>query len=270
MSAHHPIMLCQPDAHKSCSACCGLYNWVDHSRSALTAIVDAQTELFFALTTYDNLDNYRNQRNRKINNTKLFETIYNCEFVGYIDSEHKKVGCMLHPAVTGNPELRNHCFYGSKVCNEHFCPGFSCLTTPEQRAVVATVHDWYLYGLVITDIDLVKEFFKNVENTIGESIKVSRLDTPKIHAALTDFFTLKEHWKFQAKENRLGKYYFSKAEYNIARIEYTQKWGIPPSPFDKILISLESDFATKEELEEAETIIQDKITAFIDAYNRQV
>ncbi|MCP4630806.1 MAG: hypothetical protein GY850_45950, partial [bacterium] len=209
---------------------------------------------------------YRSRRNAAITNKKLFETIYNCEFLGFIDSNHRRVGCMLHPAVTGNQALRNNCFYGSKICNEHFCPSFGCLTTVEQRAVVESLDDWYLYGLVITDIDLVKEFFRHVENALGEGIKEKRLGNPKIRGLFREYFSLKETWPYKASKNRLGKYYFSKAEYAIARIEYEKKWGLPVSRYDKILVSLESDFKGPEQLKQAEEILDSIIRRFIEFY----
>jgi hypothetical protein len=263
---YHPIDLCQPDDLKSCAACCGLYNWHDHSRKALSTIVTLQTDLFMQRESYDNLDAYRNERNARINNTKLFETIYNCEFVGFIDKNRRRVGCLLHPSVTGNHALRNHCFYGSKICHEHFCPGYGCFTTAEQQAVVATLDDWYLYGLVITDIDLVKEFFRHVEKGLGESIKPARLSHAPLLTLIHDFFYLKEHWPYRAAGNRLGKYYFSESEYAIARIEYRKRWDVPESPWDKILVSLESEFTTLEQVRDAEHILQNKVDSFIQAY----
>jgi hypothetical protein len=265
----HPVDLCQPDDSKSCAACCGLYNWQDHSRAAITEIITMQTDLFLQLDSYSNLDTYRDLRNSRLNNTKLFETIYNCEFTGFIDHGRKQIGCLLHPSVTGNHELRNHCFYGSKICNEHFCPSYGNLTTPEQQAVVATVDDWYLYGLVITDIDFVKEFFRHVENVLGESIKPSRLSHGALRKILLDFFNLKENWPFKAAENRLGKYYFSESEYAIARIDYRTRWGMPDSVWDKIMVSLESEFKSLDQMRTAEKILQKKINAFIQAYSHQ-
>jgi len=268
MHAYHPLNLCQPDRHKSCGACCGLYNWNNHSRSALEDILCLQTDLFFERFRDDDLDSYRRQRNGMIENTKLFETIYNCEFLGFVNPERTRVGCMLHPEVTGRTDLRNHCFYGAKVCSEHFCPSYACLTTAEQKAVISSLDDWYLYGLVITDIDLVKEFFRHVENTIGDSIREDALGACRVREALTGFFSLKESWKFKSPENRLGKYYFSRAEYNIARIDYTRRWGLPVSRFDKILVSLESAFDTRFDVIEAEEIIAGFINRFIEAYDR--
>lgn len=266
MTVYHPIMLCQPDSGKSCGACCGQFNWKDHSREAILAILDLQTDLFLSLSDYEQLDGYKFSVRSRIDNEKLFETIYNCEFLGFIDDDRKKTGCMLHPEVTGRPDLRNNCFYGVKICESHFCPSFACLRTVEQQAVVKSIDDWYLYALVITDIDLVKEFFKHVENRMGEGIKESRLNLPGLTDVLHEFFALKENWKFKARENRLGKYYFSKAEYNIARIEYAEKWGVPISPFDKILVSLESDFSSLDQLRAAESFIETFINRFIKIY----
>jgi len=264
----HPVDLCQPDALKSCAACCGLYNWQDHSRAAIADIVGTQTDLFLNLATYDDLDGYRRMRDEHISNTQLFKTIYNCEFSGFVDPQRRRVGCLLHPSVTGNPELRNHCFYGAKICHEHFCPGYGCLNTAEQLAVVGALDDWYLYGLVITDIDLVKEFFKQAENARGESIKPTHLSHPDLRKALFDFFSLKEHWPFKAAENRLGKYYFSASEYAIARIDYRARWGVPDSSWDKILVSLESEFSCLAELRSAEELLQQKIDSFLQSYRR--
>jgi len=266
--SHHPIQLCQPDAGKSCGACCGLYNWKDHSRAAIKKILELQTALFAPFqTSGQDFDRYRDLREGSINNEKLFETIYNCEFIGFIDPDRRRVGCMLHPLVTGGRDLRNHCFYGAEICSGHFCPGYSCFSTAQQLAVVKATDDWYLYGLTITDIDLVKEFFKHVENTIGDSIKEKLLDQPAITCVLSDFFSLKEYWPFKARENRLGKYYFSAAEYHVARIEYKERWGMPPSLFDKMLVSLESELASEDDLRRAEAIIQELVDRFIAAYS---
>lgn len=265
----HSVDLCQPDALKSCAACCGLYNWQDHSRQALNAIVSMQTDLFIQPGVLDDLDAYRLQRDRHITGTKLFDTIYNCEFVGFVDPERQCVGCLLHPSVTGRQDLRNHCFYGARICHEHFCPGYGCLTTAEQLAVVAAVEDWYLYGLIITDIDFVKEFFKQAENALGESIKPSRLSCPELRRSLLGFFALKEHWPYKATENRLGKYYFSASEYAIARIEYAERWSVPDSAWDKVLVSLESELDSLDQLRSAEAILQSKLDAFLDGYGRK-
>jgi hypothetical protein len=77
---------------------------------------------------------------------------------------------------------------------------------------------------------------------------------------------LKESWKFASSKGRLGKYYFSQSEYQIARIEYEKNWKMKPSPFDKIMLSLSSEFGSREDIQEAELIIEERIEKFIEAY----
>ncbi len=261
-----PYHLCQPDGEKSCGACCGLYNWEDHSRATLRALLQSRTARFFSQGRHLNDNPSDCGDGPVLGNPKLLETIYNCEFLGFIDLEEKKVGCLLHPAVHQGADLRERSFYGLELCAGHFCPSYTYLAKIEQAAVIAVVRDWYLYGLVITDIDLVKEFFHHVHNRLGETVHPERLSDPRVQDALRDFFQLKESWKFASREHRLGKYYFSQAEYQIARIEYENNWRIKPSRFDKILVSLSSAFSSREDVWEAESIIEERVAGFVDSY----
>jgi hypothetical protein len=212
------------------------------------------------------LPRYRQQAEAPPGNPPLLETIYNCEFLGFIDREEKKVGCLLHPSLHQGIDLRGKSFYGGELCTEHFCPSYTHLTEIEQWAALSALEDWYLYGLVIADIDLVKEFFKHAQNRLGDCLRAERLRDFKVRLALREFFQLKESWPFCASSNRLGKYYFSHAEYQVARIEY-EKWrGTKASPFDKILVSLSSEFQNQQGLSEAEAIVEEKIEKFIVAY----
>jgi len=262
----YPLHLCQPDGAKSCGACCGLYNWEDHSRETLESLLGRRTELFFSLGETPDLEKYHNLSQPLSPSPKLCEDIYNCEFLGFVDGEHKRVGCLLHPALHHSVDLRECSFYGAKLCGEHFCSSFTYLTRMEQEAVVCSLDDWYLYGLVITDIDLVKTFFTHVQNCLGDCVRVKRLRDVGVQVALHDFFRLKEYWKFVSGGKRLGKYYFSNAEYRIARVEYERNLRVKPSRFDKIFLSLASAFKTEDDIIEAESIIEERITKFIEAY----
>jgi hypothetical protein len=169
-SPQYPFHLCQPDPEKSCGACCGLYNLEDHSRATLESLLQRRTSLFFSPGNHPDLNQYRNLSEAPPANRKLLETIYNCEFLGFIDKERKRVGCLLHPTIHQGVDRRGESFYGTELCAGHFCPSFAHLTKVEQAAVLMTLDSWYLYGLVITDIDLIKEFFKYVQNRLGESL----------------------------------------------------------------------------------------------------
>ena len=99
-------------------------------------------------------------------------------------------------------------------------------------------------------------------------VEPQRFADPRVKIALHNYFQLKENWKFTAAKNRLGKYYFSRAEYQIARIEYEKSWKIKPSRFDKIFLSLASEFSTEAEVAEAERMVEGKINALVAAYQR--
>ncbi len=257
----YPIHLCQPDGEKSCGACCGLYNWKDHSRAALEKLLRNRTSPISPPVNPESPP----QSAPPPGYVKLLDDIYNCEFLGFVDAGRKRVGCLLHPAVNGGKDLRDSSFYGVELCAGHFCPGYTYLTAVEQEAVVSSLQDWYLYGLVITDIDLVKEFFRYAQDRLGGPVHPAHLKDPGVRGALRNFFRLKEFWRFTSREPRLGKYYFSRAEYQIARIEYEKNWGVRTSRFDKILVSLSSEFSSKEDVEEAEVVIETRVAAFVRA-----
>lgn len=260
------LNLCQPDEKKSCGACCGLYNFHDHTRLTLTSLLAKRTSLFNALKEKVELKTFRQCLKETESNPPLLKDIYNCEFLGFIDQEHKKVGCLLHPTLNQGIDLRHHSFYGRELCAGHFCLSYTYLTEIEKQAVIGTLDDWYLYGLVITDLDLVKEFFHEVQARLGDSLRLEKLQKARARKALAAFFALKENWPFAAHENRLGKYYFSQGEYHLAHWEYEKRWQIKPARFDKILVSLSSEFTSGEDVRAAEILIEQKISDFIEAY----
>lgn len=258
--------LCQPDERKSCGACCGLYNFQDHSRTTLNSLLQKRSRFF--KTAPDKLkgESFRRQLKELEQSPSLLRDIYNCEFLGFIDREHKKVGCLLHPALNQGNDLRRYSFYGRELCAEHFCLSHTYLRDIEKLAVSEALDDWYLYGLVITDLDFIKDFFQEVQARLGDCLRPEKFRREPVRKALAAYFALKENWPFAAKENRLGKYYFSQGEYQIAHLEYEKRWQIKPSRFDKILVSLTSQFSSPQDVQEAELLIEHKIKDFLAVY----
>jgi hypothetical protein len=261
------ITLCHPDDRKSCGACCGLYNWVDHSRERVSRLMHERTDMFVSGM----------RRGRSIKDVKalllsidtpdkLFGPIYNCPFVGFIDDARRRVGCMIHPVNNNGRELRDVSLYGAEICNGHECPSFSYLTETEKLAVARVVDDWYLYGLVICDIDLVKEFFTILANVLGEAVRPELLANGRVRDATLAFFSLKESWPFSSREKRFGKYSFSISEYRLERQLGARQLSIPPSPYHKIFLSLASDFTTRREFDDAQRIVEGCMDDFLTAY----
>ena len=266
MKGEDPIHLCQPDTDKSCGACCGLYNYADSSREALTAKLRERTRLFHEMVgSPADLNRFSDRVKGREPSERLYEVIYCCEYLGFLDDDERRVGCLLHPLQNSGVDMRDVSFYGVELCDGHFCPSYHFISREEKQALIKIVDDWYLYGLCITDIDLVKEYFRFVGEGIYEAVRPERI-RGTLKAIALDFFSLKISWPFRSPDaNRFGKYYFDGSQYMISHIDY-DALGCARSRFDKIFLSLTSRFETLEELRRGEEIIQDKIEAFIACY----
>ncbi len=262
--------LCQPDPGKSCGACCGLYNWKDRSRAFIEKLLDERTETFHRLgsPSVDKLASFRRKQESRETMPRLCDTIYNCPFLGFLDESRRRVGCLLHPTIYNGKDWREVSFYGRELCSEHLCPSHTCLTDAEQQAVMLVIDDWHLYGLVITDIDLVKEYLCLLADAIGSVIAPDKWASADLRRAAKGFFNLKETWPFRSGQPRLGKYFFALSEYRLASIDYEGTLEVSPSTFDRILLSLESSFSSVEQLRAAEEEIQKQLDKFFYIYTQ--
>jgi hypothetical protein len=223
-----------------------------------------RSEIFHALR--DEPDRYC-QKVAALEGEKLYETIYNCEFLGFIEEHEQRVGCLLHPHGNNGRDLRGISFYGANLCREHLCPSYEKLTNVEKTVVIRLVNDWYLYGLCITDIDLVKLYLSHIQNALGEEFNPEKLNTnPALAMIMQSFFSWKEQWPYRRHDAlRFGKYYFVETEYHIVHIDY-RKLGLEPSRYDGILLSLASEFEAKDEVLAAQELVQENIENAIALY----
>lgn len=261
------VVLCQPDERKSCGACCGLYNYVDSSRESLVKRLRGRTQRFRAMVKdqYD-LQRYAEATFAGEDFTPRYEVIYCCEYLGFLDEAEKKVGCLLHPMQNSGVDMRSVSFYGQETCAGHICPSHHFIPRNQSQILVKIIDDWYLFGLCLTDIDLVVEYFKMLADKIGEEIKPSVFDREILKNIALEFFNWKINWPFRSEEaNRLGKYYFDGSQYMISYIDY-EKLGREISPFDKIFMSLSSKFADASEVAAAENLLSGNVRKFVSAY----
>ena len=257
--------MCHPDSVKSCGACCGLYNYRGASRSSLERRLKNRTKLFRSLERYtpETLESFANSVRKTEPQAKLLETIYNCEFLGFVDSGFRRVGCLLHPCLHGGLDLRSCSFYGAELCDGHLCLSFQKLSLEEKWALILSLEDWYLYGICVTDIDLCKSFFAHASERLGGQPTLRVLSRPGVRRAARDFFALKIIWPHRTgEEGRFGKYCLAEDEYREARIPY-ESIGCGKSRYDAIFLSLASEFSSVDELREAERRIDRKIAAFV-------
>jgi len=209
------------------------------------------------------------ERYREIYNgpDKLFITIFNCEFAGFINSQ--KVGCLLHPLQHGGKDLRDHGFYGAEICENHYCLSYFYLTAAEQRLVIETVDDWYLYGLTITDIDIVKGVFTVLSNLVREAIDpLVVAQDEHVKRIVRSLWEMKLLWPFRVQDpNSFGKYLFKGEEYFEIEIPYPA-FNKNKSPYHRIFLSLGSEFRSAEDIEKAEEIISELCHLFAKAYDK--
>jgi hypothetical protein len=269
MSNEPFLPLCQPDGCKSCGACCGIYNYVDSSREALTLRLRRRTERFGrTVRGPEDLAAFSLAVRAAEDQTRRFEVIYCCEYAGFLDAEEKHVGCLLHPAQNGGRDMRAVSFYGRELCEGHFCPSYHFLTRTEQRILMDLLEDWYLYGLCITDIDLVKGYFRHLADRLGEMPPPERFRDPAAREIARRFFAFKLTWPFRSRDaNRFGRFYFDGAQHMILPIDY-EALQSERSPFDGIFLSLASVLRERGELLRAEAMVRENIEALADACGR--
>jgi len=146
------------------------------------------------------------------------------------------------------------------------CPSHYFIPRTQQLILLKIIDDWYLYGLCLTDIDLVVTYFRLIADRIGEELKPAVFDHPELADIALGYFQWKTTWPFRSAEtNRLGKYYFDGSQYMISHIDY-EKFGRDISPLNSILLSLSSEFHSADELAWAESMIWTQIDHFLARY----
>ena len=260
-------VLCQPGAGKSCGACCGLYNYVDSSRSSLILRLRARTGRFRRMVrSRKDLQEYSRATIDEEDFQKRYEEIYCCEYLGFLDKEERKAGCLLHPQQNAGVDLRDVSFYGRELCAGHLCPSHYFIPDAQAEILIQIIDDWYLYGLCITDIDLVRTYFRLLADKTGEEIKAAAFANDDLRQVARRYFGWKIAWPFRSPDtNRLGKYYFDGSQYMISRIDY-ESFGRPVSPFNSIFLSLSSVFGSAREIDLAEGLILSNLEEFISIY----
>ncbi|HUH67061.1 MAG TPA: hypothetical protein VLZ07_11555 [Syntrophales bacterium] len=263
------IHLCQPDEDKSCGACCGLYNYAVSTKDSLSRRLRERTNVFRETVKCQNdLPAFSQTVKLSEDTRKLYDVIYCCEYLGFLDDGERKVGCLLHPCQNGGEDLREISFYGRELCHGHVCPSYHYLSWEEKLALINITDDWYLYGLCVTDIDLVKSYFRLISERICEVPRPARLKEGDLRDTALNFFSFKISWPFRSEAaNRFGKYYFDGSEYMINRIDYGAL-GCEGSRFNSIFLSLASEFRNGDELMKGERLIESSIEEFVRAYRQ--
>jgi hypothetical protein len=257
----HDIYMCQVSETVSCGACCGLYNLPNLSREKLEILLSKRTKDFASVPrTEDGIYDFQKRNKGPHRLSRPFPQFHHCPFLGLIGGEQKCVGCLLHPAVSGNNgvDYRSLSWYGEQACRTYFCPATKKLLSVHQSILIQAIDDWYVFGLIVTEHALVTAYFKEVESRLGRQVAVSDY-TKNIGAAdaFREFAELKSKWPYRRNDS-LGpcNFFFENGLYPRPDI-FRATPDIGLSSYERILRELDSGFSSAKEIEAANQLLDD-------------
>ncbi len=254
------VYLCQVDEKISCGACCGLYNIHDASYENLNEILLNRSDLFeYTKRDIDSILKFKSIIEEKENQERPFEDFHHCPYVGYI--KENCIGCLLHPLGDGNNgvDLRGLSYYGGFACRTYFCSTCHILNPEYKKIIRLAAKDWHIYGLVITEHKMLKNFFESIKNRLKNQIKAEMFGNAPIKTLIQKFMDLKISWKFRKKRFKtFGNYFFEENLYPLKPVDYS-KTDVEDSEFNNIFMGLNSVFKSNNELLEANKIIEEII-----------
>ncbi len=253
------VYLCQVSEEISCGACCGLYNVSDPSFIALMEMLAFRTEAFARVPRdIDSILAFKENLESRESQKRPFPEFHHCPYIGLVGTKRSRVGCLLHPLADGNQgiDFRGLSFYGGMACRIYFCPSCYNLPSVYKEIVRDAARDWHIYGLVITETDMLNTFFQEVEKRLNFPItKEAILKNKKCLEAVCEFLELKLHWPFRPHLfTGLGNYFFRDKLYSTPLINF-KEIGATPSRYDTILRGLVSRFDSVYELRRADDLL---------------
>jgi hypothetical protein len=184
---------------------------------------------------------------------------HHCPYVGFIGKHRSRVGCLLHPLADGNHgvDFRGLSYYGGMACNVYFCPSCRGLPAVYKEILRKVSRDWYLYGLVITETEMVKTFFKEVERRLRRSLKKEDiLGNKPCMEVIGEFLNLKLDWPYRSVSyNGPLNYFFKDQKYSPPAIRH-DNIGEARSKYDPILRALNTSIDSGSVLPKAECAIE--------------
>jgi len=255
------VYLCQISPKVSCGACCGLYNVADPSPENIEAMLIRRSRWFAdAPRTVAGIDAFKERVESVEPGERPFPDFHHCAFLGMIEDVGRRVGCLLHPLAKGNGGLdwRGLSYYGGMACRTYFCPSVRKLPPRWLAALRSSMDHWYLHGLLVTERQLLNEFFRELERRIGRKIEASDFSAgSRASRCLREFARLKVDWPFRRRSAPgVCNYFFEDGLYP------RPEWKTAPengnrSSFDAIFRELDSGFLSPADRKRANQVLAD-------------
>ncbi len=256
------VYLCQVSETLSCGACCGLYNVENASREVLADMLAWRTQTFADMPrTLDGILEFRAAVENREPQDRPYPDFHHCPYIGLVGEGLSRVGCLLHPMADGNRgvDFRGISYYGGMACRTYFCPSCRRVNPVYKEIIREAAQNWYEYGLMTTEADLLAAFFGAVEEKAGRLLtKTDIKENPARLEAVRDFLNLRAKWPFRSDLSKPGNYFFEDGLYPRCPVDY-QQVGTGSSRYDLIFRELESVFDSADALCRAEAMISDLI-----------
>ncbi len=263
------VYLCQVSDKVSCGACCGLYNVADTSREQMEKMLLDRTRRFAQVPrTTAGIDAFAEENQRLECQQRPFPQFHHCPFIGLIGKGGERVGCLLHPMAEGNQgvDFRGLSFYGGLACRTYFCPSTHSLPPRYKRVLRMALADWHLYGLVVTETDLISALFHQIEVRLTQHMEPTLfINRPEAVQALNRLLELKLSWPHRPLEaDTPCHHFFFDVNYAKPLIDY-RRLGVAPSHYNPVLRELISAFDSVDALRRAEQGIDQAIAGVVTA-----
>ncbi len=275
-----PKVLCHPDGKKSCGACCGMYNHVEHGQSQTMQRLRRRTRAFHRNTSIDDeasLKAFR-QRWEDDEKVKLMTGLPSCPFLGFVDGvEPSKteqqgrariVGCLVHPLQNDGVDGRDCGVYDRFICEDYLCAAHNILRTDEIRLVLDSIDDSYLYGLVITNPKFVRQLLELVARRTGAWPSKKVLSRPAVLEAAGRCFEQMREWPYRDNDGIFGPVGVTGAVETRRRDMPADVFDVDPDPVDMLLVCMGTACKSTEELYSARRRIDAEVDALAAAVKR--
>jgi hypothetical protein len=259
------IYLCQVSESVSCGACCGLYNLKNFSQEALAKTLEKRAFEFAKVSReVSEIIRFGEMECRRTHHNQPFPEFHHCPYVGLIGDKLSRVGCLLHPMAENNRgiDFRGLSYYGGMACRIYFCPVNRHLSERIKIIVRACFDDWYAYGLIITESELIAAIFKEIETRLKSRVYLHMLSSEAL-SKIYRLLTLKLDWRFRSSQWPIANYFFEDRQYCPPVLDY-QKFQVKPSRYHAILQELGSQFHDAQALRQAESVLDDHFDAVIE------
>jgi hypothetical protein len=256
--------LCQR-GRASCGACCGLYNDADLSREGVRAELTRRTRVLARVPRTREAFAAAARELAQGGPTPLFPSVRICPLLGWLDAAETRVGCLAHPKSTGGPDLRDCGVYDVLTCDAFLCPSHAWLTEDEAEIAERATGDFYLYGLVVTDVPFLRAALAGVAARTATRVLLRHLEHAPFLAALRRLLALKEELA-PGSDGLFGAFRPGKDGGDVPRrIDY-DGIGRPVSPYDEILTCVGADPRSGNDLDRFEEEVAHRLDACARAF----